>query len=423
MRILRIFACFFISVYLIASSPLDEYIANQDPLVEEAFRIFYNTIRKVIAMEEKVRMEVGDDAEKEARKLYANPQDNPIVWWEEAIHQLKEIERRISGRQPSEAIVDNLIVEAYGDLFGSLLMKCRWADAQLSKIVQDVFLQTGDIRAQMVLLMALNPQYVDDMLNYFHKAEAYNPNLCVYEYYLVNSGEVYYMVGDLNDEKGKWTRWDTMVKDLLRSRGMIKHTPFGEKIDEEQVAKGYGGGFKLYAVVKASEAYLAKRDYDKAIYYLEWEEEISKRLGIIEVGGSSPLSRIRREYLQELKNKGLGDKLHPFLYINGKPFDNRKGFTINGKPFISSIPFLEALNISSQWIKGRKILKVSKNEDVLYIADIRGGWRIYKGKEKRDVEAYLKGNELYLPLKELCKVLNLKLDWDEESYIGKVAGR
>ena len=231
------------------------------------------------------------------------------------------------------------------------------------------------------------------------------------------------MYGSLGEDMEKWLRWDVMVKDLLKRRGVIKDSPFPETIDEEQVAKGNVGSFLMFGLAKASQAYLAKKDYDKAIYYLEWLEEEYIRQGVLETGGNKLLPKARRKHLQQLKSKGREDELHPFIYINEKLIFNRNCFTKNGKPFVSVASFLNTLNIPSEWIREGKILKVSNDKDICYIANLKGKWRAYKGKKKKDIEAYLKEKEIYLPLKELCELLGLKLEWDGETYIGRVSKR
>jgi len=195
-----------------------------------------------------------------------------------------------------------------------------------------------------------------------------------------------------------------MVREMLEMRG----------IKEESIVSGGVGSYRPAIIVTA---YLAKRDYAKAIYYLELVEEL---YGGPILSSQNSLAMIRRKYLQQLKNKGVGDNLHPFVYINGKVFNISKSFTKDGEPFVSVNSFLNMLNIPSEWIKEGKILKISNDKDICYIANLKSKWRAYKGKEKNDIEVYLKDEEIYLPLKELCELLGLKLQWDEETYIGRV---
>lgn len=79
------------------------------------------------------------------------------------------------------------------------------------------------------------------------------------------------------------------------------------------------------------------------------------------------------------------------------------------------------MDAKAEWLRESKLLKISKGEDISLIADVKGGWKVHSEEGKKDIKAYLKGKELYLPLKEICQLLDLKLDWDEETFIGRVS--
>jgi len=81
---------------------------------------------------------------------------------------------------------------------------------------------------------------------------------------------------------------------------------------------------------------------------------------------------------------------------------------------------LKALNIPFEWTREGKLLTIKKDEGAVKIANIKDKWWIYKEGERKEVEAYIKDKELYLPLEELCELLNLRLEWDENTFIGKV---
>jgi hypothetical protein len=401
---LRLLLYLSISIFAYCLSSLESYISKQDPLVEEAFRVFFATSEKQRMEYKKIEEEVGKNIKEIYEKLFENPDDNPIVWWEKGIYRLKEIEKQISGRQPSQAIVDNIIAFAYGELLGSSMNKLVWTDPEVSKIFMDIVSQTNNPQEGFAFLYSLSPNYVDEMIYYFERGERYNPELSVAHFYIKETGEVYYIVSNLRDQSWEEREWGRMVREMLEMRG----------IKEESIVSGGVGSYRPAIIVTA---YLAKRDYAKAIYYLELVEEL---YGGPILSSQNSLAMIRRKYLQQLKNKGVGDNLHPFVYINGKVFNTSKSFTKDGEPFVSVNSFLNMLNIPSEWIKEGKILKISKDNDICYIANIKGKWRVYKGKEKKDIEVYLKDEEIYLPLKELCELLGLKLQWDEETYIGRV---
>jgi hypothetical protein len=81
---------------------------------------------------------------------------------------------------------------------------------------------------------------------------------------------------------------------------------------------------------------------------------------------------------------------------------------------------LKALSIPFEWTREGKLLTIKKDDGTVKIANIKDKWWIYKDGERKEVEGYIKDKELYLPLKELCELLNLKLEWDDDTFIGKV---
>ena len=171
-------------------------------------------------------------------------------------------------------------------------------------------------------------------------------------------------------------------------------------------------------------------DYAKALYYQERYEVLKPILDVWDMvllpeGKNLPffdkLKDIRGKYIRDLGRGNKECNLHPFLYINDKPLDPRKGFTKGSKPFVSTHSLLKALNISFEWTREGKLLTIKKDDGTMKIANIKDKWWIYNDGERREVEAYIKDKELYLPLKELCELLNLKLEWDEDTFIGKVS--
>jgi len=169
MRGWGVLICILILGFALPSSNLESCISKQDPLVEEAFRVFFATSEKQRMEYKKIEEEVGKNIKEIYEKLFENPDDNPIVWWEKGIYRLKEIEKQISGRQPSQAIVDNIIAFAYGELLGSSMNKLVWTDPEVSKIFMDIVSQTNNPQEGFAFLYSLSPNYVDEMIYYFER--------------------------------------------------------------------------------------------------------------------------------------------------------------------------------------------------------------------------------------------------------------
>ena len=170
-------------------------------------------------------------------------------------------------------------------------------------------------------------------------------------------------------------------------------------------------------------------DYAKALYYQERYEVLKPILDVWDMVMlpegknllfSDKLKDIRKKYISDLRSGNKECNLHPFLYITDKPHEPKKGFTKGGKPFVSADSFLKALNIPFEWTREGKLLTIKKEDGTMKIANIKDKWWIYKDGERKEVEGYIKDTELYLPLEELCELLNLKLEWDENTFIGKV---
>ncbi|MBC7328231.1 hypothetical protein H5T87_09000 [bacterium] len=170
--------------------------------------------------------------------------------------------------------------------------------------------------------------------------------------------------------------------------------------------------------------YIWEGDYERALYYQE-KIEVARPVISLPYEASSGergelFGDIRSKYLKQLKAKGEPDKLHPFIYLNDKPLDPGKGFTKKGEPYVAVLSFCQALNIPTEWVRKGKLLRIKKENDSLTIGNIKGQWKIYSDEGVKKINTYLKDKEIYLPLKELCQLLNLELQWDEETFIARV---
>ncbi|MGC9004830.1 MAG: stalk domain-containing protein, partial [bacterium] len=274
---------------------------------------------------------------------------------------------------------------------------------------------------------------------YMRKAESYNPDITLFVL-KTDDERVYYNLHIKSyDEFDAWLRAveelesdrEKEVKEKI-IRGEVSPPPGCEKEWREAVERLKETGVFGIALIHElcpyvsflwddlADYYAWEGDYERAIYYKELRETTAPG----EIGylvtiypplkiQEDKLKEYRAKYLKKLKVGNVGDKLYPFIYVNDKPLDPRKGFTKGGRPFVSALPFLKALNISSEWTKEGRLLTIRRNDETLRIANIKGKWWVYKEGERKVIEAYPKEKEIYLPLKELCEILNLKLEWDE----------
>jgi len=259
--------------------------------------------------------------------------------------------------------------------------------------------------------------------------EEYDPDLSIAYFYYPDTDRAYYIIDFKRfDEYSQWEEsvytYETLqrvsqLKEKLSPKEfekVLKETRY--KVEREKMEL-----IPSFLLEQLAYWHAKKGEYDKAIMYWEmfWGDE--ERMHPMVMGGGAGVgdpSGWRRNYLEQLRNRGEVDRLHPFLYINYRPFNPKKGFTKGGKPFVSADSFLKALNIPFEWTREGKLLTIKKDEGAVKIANIKDKWWIYKEGERKEVEAYIKDKELYLPLEELCELLNLRLEWDENTFIGKV---
>ncbi|MGB9607421.1 MAG: hypothetical protein ACPL7E_02675, partial [bacterium] len=186
---------------------------------------------------------------------------------------------------------------------------------------------------------------VEEAEIYLKKVEEYNPDLHYSWAWDKETDKVYYLINWKEKEEHESWCWE-----VIRSA-----EDFGGKVSRgtffNDVFPGAEPAFANFPYI-----YVLKGDYAKAIYYLErrerWIFDELPRLTPVQVDKITPnpvLLQLRKKYLSQLRQKGEIDKLVPIIYIKGEPFDSQYCFSWRGDPFISSIPFLEALNISSQW--------------------------------------------------------------------------
>ena len=264
----------------------------------------------------------------------------------------------------------------------------------------------------------------------YKELEEYDPDLSIACLYYPDTDRAYYIIDFKKFEE--YSEWEKSVykhetlQRISHLKDKLSPKEF-EKVLNETRSKVEREKIKLvpaFLIEQLAYWYAKKGEYDKAIMYWEmyWGDEERMHPMYIGTGNESghPLEW-RKSYLEQLRKMGEVDKLCPFLYINDKPFNPKKGFTKGGKPFVSTHSLLKALNISFEWTREGKLLTIKKDDGTMKIANIKDKWWIYNDGERREVEAYIKDKELYLPLKELCELLNLKLEWDEDTFIGKVS--
>ena len=387
----------------------EKYTAQQDPRVEEAIRIYaktmvtlrkaYNVLWEVWKVNPRVKPPTG-------------PLEKPNFPY--LIEQLKNLEREVGGYQPSQAIIDFLIAMSYW---------C-WDTWELEFLIHHSALDKSERQKTLFktptgafIYMPYNPLYAEEALKYQIKAMKYDPDMYLSYTWDRGTDEVFYIVNWINKEE--YQEWVWAVEERM---GLLD---IENKKDPDDIIRP-----SAKPVFTAIEGlYLAKQDLANAIYWLEhmekwWTEDFPSLTGgrVMRAYGPEALAGVRMLYLQKLKKSGDRDKLHPFLYINKKPFDTAYCLTRNGNPFVAVVPFLKALNINFEGVTEGKSLTIKMDDESIRIEGLNDGWKIiYKGKEKEDIEAYLKDKELYLPLKELCELLSLKLEWDKETYIGRVS--
>ena len=277
----------------------------------------------------------------------------------------------------------------------------------------------------------IHDYFENEIYKLFRQAEAYDPDLTITWYYFRDTQKVYYS-SEIKTEN-EYRDWKKNMEDyeIQRRISSLKEKLSPNEFEKlklethlEIIRMGIGNSQPTTYLTEGLARIYAKRgEIEKAIHY--WELYISRedRVNVAYIGPSTEplnLQEMRKMYLGELRNRGEVDKLHPFLYINYRPFKPKKGFTKGGKPFVSADSFLKALNIPFEWMREGKLLTIKKEGGTMKIANIKDKWWIYKDGERREVEGYIKDKELYLPLKELCELLNLKLEWDENTFIGKV---
>ncbi|MGB9797830.1 MAG: hypothetical protein ACPLSK_04335, partial [bacterium] len=368
----------------------EKYTAQQDPRVEEAIRIYAKTLT-TFGKAMYILWEVWRVDQK--IKPPAGPLEEPNFPY--LIERLKLIEKEVAGSQPSQAIIDFLIAMSYW---------CRdnW---ELEWLIYTGSLDRNARRQTLFktptgsfINVPYNPLYAEEALLYQKKALEYNPNMYLSYIWDKDTNEVFYIVNWRDKEEYK--EWVSVVKE---------RTGYWEKNPYERF---FSSAKPVFSALEG--LYLAKQDLASAIYWLEreemwWMEEFPRLTGsrVMRLYGSEALAGVRMLYLERLKKKGESDKLHPFIYIEGKPIDTAYCLTRKGKPFVAVISFSKALNITAEWTRKGELLTIRKGEDAIKIVLTKGKWLIDDGNGSEPIEAYFKGNELYLPLKELCKVLNL----------------
>jgi hypothetical protein len=300
------------------------------------------------------------------------------------------------------------------------------------------------------LISEVKEELYNHYREYMRKAESYNPDITLFVIKTIDD-RIYYNIHIKTQEE--FESWSMNIEELERERfekelkqkilsGEIKSPPGSERDWAKAIAHLRENGVFGIALKDALSPYVSflwddladyyawDGDYDRAIYYKECREAIAP----YEIGyyvtmmpslqghgeTSDKLRELRAESLKKLRLINSEDRLHPFIYINNRPFKPKKGFTKGGKPFVSADSFLKALNIPFEWTREGKLLTIKKDEGAVKIANIKDKWWIYKDGERKEVEGYIKDKELYLPLKKLCELLNLKLEWDDDTFIGKV---
>jgi len=416
----------------IQSAPL---IGKQDPLVQEAFKIEYETIQKA-----------GE----------AN-------YWLLTL-QLKELRGKAQSPE-SKAIISALIIVRCLDLFNDYVLPSK--DSSIQDVSEPrLLLNTFWVRGYLQMKGLYNQVYqwiqdgtwttrlapvIEEMKEEYRRSveliEEYDPTFSLAVVYNRHTNEFYYTTAyKTRDEIQAWRRavWQAEAQKIVEEFRLlhpnevrIVRSSSGEtrvEFSSPRVATEYWScvGEILpystrYYLPFLSHYYEWSGDFPRALYYQELYELMKPELdhqGPLLLPGTpfelEQLQRVRKKFGSQLRSCGNQDILHPFLYINDKPLNPKKGFTKGGEPYVSVLDFSKAIGASAEWEKTGKLLKIKSEDDTLLIANIRGQWKVYTEEGKRDINAYLKDGELYLPLKELCKLLNLELKWDEETFIAHV---
>jgi len=444
MKILKMICVLVLGLGLAFPSVFEENTAKQHPLVEEAFRIIAKKVsrqygqiwrafhdQKQLEREEKLREEIARNpnnikAREELESLLKGMSPQERLWvqglnlrepkdalklgepdYHKAIEELKSIERQLSGQQPSQAIVDRLIVNMLGgaDLWEVERLYISGA-IDWETWVQRTSIRDPQTGAILVHNIPSNPGYIEEMITYFEKAESYDPNLYFDAIWIEDTDEVYYICN-----------WKTMQE----------YKDWFEEIWKKLSALGKETLSTPYATYCGiGKIYLARGDYEKAIYYLEkelewWFKKLTELTDIrITMTFDKSLEYARAKYLQQLKKRGEEDKLYPYIHLGGEILDKKFCFTKNGIPYVAVAPLCEVFEIPFKWARKDTLLTLNRGSDTIQIANIKGQWKVYTEEGKKDINAYSKDGELYLPLKELCKLLNLELKWDDDTFIAYV---
>jgi len=278
----------------------------------------------------------------------------------------------------------------------------------------------------------LRKKFDEEEYECFMKAEEYDPDLTIAWYYYRDTGRVYYdTTRKTSREAREWRRYIESYELERRLEAIKGELSEWEKEDLSRKLRREASLYEseystTYLLEWLAKLYAQRGELEKAIYYAEWHlsREDPVMVAYTPPAETADLEKVkewRTSYLRELKAKGEEDKLPP-LIIGEKPLNPKFSLTKEGTPYVAVLPFCQALNVSAEWTREGKLLTIKIGETLIRIANLKGKWWIYKEGERKDVDAYLKDKELFLPLQELCQLLSLKLDWDEETYIARVSG-
>jgi len=417
---------------------------GQDPIVEEAIRCVEKD-RLAPSKGQKLKLwELWTKLE-ELERMAKNPTskaficwlrarirpllENTLPWWvfkrDYCPHLLTPEDRSALARCWDVPEKERAPYIIYDPFYGPYLQATGRYQEALQRI------QDGTI---VELYRELRRHFEEERENLCIKAGEYDPYIATTWVYFEDTDRVYYTTALTWREIEEWERqilsYET-EKRLGNLRDKLSKEEYDKqwKIVYEKVSSEFDRRYNpaFYLLKSLAEVYAKRGDYEKAIRYWELFTSIEGRVQIMWVG-PSPLDEItppkvrewRANYLKQLKAQGEVDKLHPFIYINDKPLNPKKGFTKGGEPYVSVLDFSKAIGASAEWERAGKLLKIKSEDDALLIANIKGRWKVYTEEGKKDINAYFKDGELYLPLKELCKLLNLELKWDEETFIAHV---
>jgi hypothetical protein len=435
----KIIICFLVYFSVLCLAQEDIHISGQDPLVEEGLRSYCFEILAYSRKEMPNYWKLWRKQE-ELEKKATNPQSKAFLKW-------------LRTWTPRDfdvlTLADFKLMNCPHLLAQGEYLTQQTMEKDLSLLFYDPFYapylrETGRYEEALKRLRdgTLRELY-DEIRNHFdevrdqlyREVEEYDPDLVITFYYFPDTKRVYYTF-----EVKTYSDLAVWQKDIEEREALNRISYLRDKLSPEEFERlrqktvinlwVSGFGLRVFSLMESNARLYARRgEMDKAIYY--WETLLSQEDRIIwwgYGGGSSSIeaSPLQRDkewrdiYLKQLRNRGEVDKLHPFLYINCRPFNPKKGFTKGGKPFVSADSFLKALNIPFEWTREGKLLTIKKEGGTMKIANINDKWWIYKDGERKEVEGYIKDKELYLPLEELCELLNLRLEWDENTFIGKV---